>query len=128
MTGRFVDPGKLLPLCVSLQKFYESIGAKTQVLPASLTSTDEIYALAGVHHITISPGLLQQLSQPGFTSQTKSLFDADFPKPEAQTSYANRESVYRLEFSRAERGASEEKLTQVCLWKNFLLTTGYLRC
>ncbi|CEL04240.1 Putative Transaldolase [Aspergillus calidoustus] len=108
----FVDPGKLLPLCVSLQKFYESIGAKTQVLPASLTSTDEIYALAGVHHITISPGLLQQLSQPGFTSQTKSLFDADFPKPEAQTSYANRESVYRLEFSRAERGASEEKLTQ----------------
>jgi hypothetical protein len=80
-----------------------------------LTSTDEIYALAGVHHITISPGLLQRLSQPGFTPQTKSLFDADFPKPESQASYVSRESAYRLEFSRAERGASEGKLTQVRL-------------
>ncbi|KAL2833495.1 hypothetical protein BJY01DRAFT_225188 [Aspergillus pseudoustus] len=108
----FVDPQKLLPLCVSLQKYYEAIGARTQVLPASLTSTDEIYALAGVHHITIAPGLLQQLSQPGFTSQIRSLFDTESPKPDTQASYVNRESVYRLEFSRAERGASEEKLTQ----------------
>ncbi|KAL3458573.1 hypothetical protein BJX64DRAFT_266440 [Aspergillus heterothallicus] len=108
----FVDPQKLLPLCVSLQKYYEAIGAKTQVLPASLTSTDEIYALAGVHHITIAPGLLQQLSQQGFVLGTKSLFDTEFPEPDTQATYVNRESVYRLEFSRAERGASEEKLTQ----------------
>ncbi|KAL2866243.1 transaldolase family protein, partial [Aspergillus lucknowensis] len=108
----FADPQKLLPLCVSVQKYYERIGAKTQVLPASLTSIEEIYALAGVHHITIAPSLLQQLSQPGFTSQTASLFDSKSPEPSPQASYLNRESVYRIDFSRAERGAGEEKLTQ----------------
>ena len=99
-----------------IQKYYESIQAKTQVLPASLTSTNEIFALAGVHHITIAPGLLEELSQPGSVPGMQSLFDANVPAitPAATLSYANDESAYRLAFTRDLHGASEEKLTQVC--------------
>ncbi|KKK13382.1 hypothetical protein P175DRAFT_0512011 [Aspergillus ochraceoroseus IBT 24754] len=109
----FEDPNKLLPLCVSIQRYYESIGAKTQVLPASLTSTKEIFALAGVQHITIAPGLLQQLSQPDSAPNVESLFDSALQAPSPKAiSYVGRESVYRIGFTRSERGSSEEKLTQ----------------
>ncbi|KAL4895967.1 hypothetical protein BDV59DRAFT_171751 [Aspergillus ambiguus] len=110
----FSDPNKLLPLCVLIQKYYESARARTQVLPASLTSTSEIFALAGVHHITIAPGLLEQLSQPDSAPEMRSLFDLDVPPalPSEPLSYVNDESAYRLSFSRDMHGASEEKLTQ----------------
>ncbi|KMK59609.1 transaldolase [Aspergillus fumigatus Z5] len=113
----FTDPNKLLPLCVSIQKHYKSINAKTKVLPASLTSTDEIYALAGVDHITIAPYLLQQLSQPSSVPHTESLFDSDVPPAisVAQESFVNDESAYRIAFTRDLHGASEEKLTQASL-------------
>ena len=89
--------------------------AKTQVLPASLTSTSEIYALAGVQHLTIAPGLLEQLVQPGSGPEVQSLFDtevvASLPGPDV--SFVNDESAYRLAFTRDLHGASEEKLSQV---------------
>ncbi|KAB8274087.1 hypothetical protein BDV30DRAFT_226190 [Aspergillus minisclerotigenes] len=110
----FTDPNKLLPLCVAIQKYYKSVNAKTQVLPASLTSTDEIFAMAGVDHITITPNLLQQLSQPNSVPQIQSLFDSDTPAvlPPSSLSFVNDESAYRLAFTRDLHGASEEKLTQ----------------
>ncbi|KAB8218293.1 hypothetical protein BDV33DRAFT_192819 [Aspergillus novoparasiticus] len=110
----FTDPNKLLPLCVAIQKYYKSVNAKTQVLPASLTSTDEIFAMAGVDHITIAPKLLQQLSQPNSVPQIQSLFDSDAPAvlPPSSLSFVNDESAYRLAFTRDLHGASEEKLTQ----------------
>lgn len=112
---RFTDPNKLLPLCVVIQKYFLSIQAKTQVLPASLTSTSEIYALAGVQHLTIAPGLLEQLVQPGSGPEVQSLFDteavASLPGPDA--SFVNDESAYRLAFTRDMHGASEEKLSHV---------------
>ncbi|KAI9374487.1 hypothetical protein BJX61DRAFT_532333 [Aspergillus egyptiacus] len=109
----FVDSQKLLPLCVTIQRYYKAINARTQVLPASLTSTEEIYALAGVHHITISPCLLRQLSTPGAAPTVNSLFDTEAATPALNAvSYTDKESVYRLEFSRADRGAGEEKLIQ----------------
>ncbi|RHZ68960.1 hypothetical protein CDV55_104920 [Aspergillus turcosus] len=110
----FMDPNKLLPLCVSIQKYYKSINAKTKVLPASLTSTNEIFALAGVDHITIAPGLLKQLEQPSSAFQTESLFDSDVSSAisVAEQSFVNNESAYRIAFTRDLHGASEEKLTQ----------------
>ena len=115
---RFTDPNKLLPLCVAIQKYFLSVKAKTQVLPASLTSTSEIYALAGVQHLTIAPGLLEQLAQPGSGPGVQSLFDTDavasLPGPEV--SFVHDESAYRLAFTRDLHVASEEKLLQVgCL-------------
>ncbi|KAL4883025.1 hypothetical protein BJY04DRAFT_216740 [Aspergillus karnatakaensis] len=109
----FVDRQKLLPLCVSIQRYYEAIGSRTQVVSASLTSTDEIFALAGVHHITEAPFLPQQLSSPTLIPVALSLLDSDLPTASCKAiSYMNRESEYRLAFSRAERGGSEGKLTQ----------------
>lgn len=110
----FTDPNKLLPLCVDIQKYYESVNAKTQVLPASLTCTSEIYALAGVQHITIAPGLLAQLAQPSSAPEVQSLFDSGVgPSGTASgVSFINDESAYRLAFTRDLHGASEEKLLQ----------------
>lgn len=110
-----MDPQKLLPLCVSAQNYYEAIGVRTQVLPASLTSTDEIFALAGAHHITIAPGLLQQLSLPVSSPLPASLFDSELPSPSPKMiPYVNDEAGYRIAFSRSENGAGEKKLIQVC--------------
>lgn len=130
----FTDPNKLLPLCVAIQKYYKSVNAKTQVLPASLTSTDEIFAMAGVDHITIAPNLLQQLSQPDSVPQIQSLFDSDAPAvlPPSSLSFVNDESAYRLAFARDLHGASEEKLTQVRelgsrFFKTSVLTHSYIQ-
>ncbi|KAL4917990.1 hypothetical protein BDW62DRAFT_182753 [Aspergillus aurantiobrunneus] len=109
----FMDSQKLLPLCITAQRYYEATTARTQILPASLTSTDEIFALAGVHHITIAPGLLEQLSTPVSTPVPPSLFDSDLPTlAPKKISYVHDEDGYRSAFSRAEGGASEEKLTE----------------
>ncbi|KAE8152490.1 transaldolase [Aspergillus avenaceus] len=112
--SEFTDPNKLLPLCVTIQKYYESVKAKTQVLPASLTSTDEIFAMAGVHHITIAPGLLKELSKPDSEPEIQSLFDSGAPiaVPSSPMSFVDDEAGYRLAFTRDLGGASEEKLTQ----------------
>ncbi|KAL4902376.1 hypothetical protein BDW74DRAFT_63210 [Aspergillus multicolor] len=109
----FVDPQKLLPLCVLVQRYYKAIDARTEVLPASLTSTDEIFALVGAHHITVSPGLLRQLSTPVSGTVAASLFDAERPLsvPEL-VSYANDEGGYQEAFSRADNGAGVAKLIQ----------------
>jgi hypothetical protein len=79
-----------------------------------LTSTDEIFALAGVDHITIAPGLLKQLEQPSSAFQTESLFDSDVESAIsiAEQSFVSNESAYRIAFTRDLHGASEEKLTQ----------------
>lgn len=105
---------------MEIQKYYESINAKTRVLPASLTSTSEIYALAGVDHITIAPGLLAQLAQANYTAEVQSLFDVaagtgagDVGKGKGKESFVNDESAYRMAFTRDLHGASEEKLSQV---------------
>ncbi|KAL1970896.1 hypothetical protein VTN77DRAFT_2730 [Rasamsonia byssochlamydoides] len=110
----FTDPNKLFSLCVSIQQYFKSINAKTQVMPASLTSTEEIFSLAGVDHITISPPLLEQLAQPGSVPTTQSLFDRDLSTVEvpSKVSYVNDPSAYRLALSKEQKGAGEEKLTQ----------------
>ncbi|OJJ48452.1 hypothetical protein ASPZODRAFT_62478 [Penicilliopsis zonata CBS 506.65] len=108
----FVDPNKLLPLCFDIQHYYRRIKAKTQVLPASLTSTDEILQLAGVDHITIAPGLLEQLAGSASTNSVPSLFDASPVLHDFETSFINDESRYRLAVTRDLDGASEGKLTQ----------------
>ncbi|CAL5871376.1 uncharacterized protein PFLUO_LOCUS5626 [Penicillium psychrofluorescens] len=108
-----VDKGKLLPLCVAIQQYYKYINAKTKVLPASLTSTEEIYSLAGVDHLTIAPHLLAQLTEPAPIS-TKSLFDEapTLSIPEEETSFINDPSIFQMVFVRDLGGASHIKLTE----------------
>ncbi|KAJ5831896.1 hypothetical protein N7474_000207 [Penicillium riverlandense] len=108
-----VDRAKLLPLCVAIQQYYKYINATTKVLPASLTSTAEIYSLAGVDHLTIAPHLLAQLTEPAPTS-TKSLFDEapTVPIPEPGTSFLNDPAKFQIVFVRDLGGASHIKLTE----------------
>ncbi|PVH89033.1 transaldolase [Cadophora sp. DSE1049] len=113
----FIDHNKAQRLCVQAQRLYEANDIKTQVLPASLTSTAEIMELAGVHHITISPGLLQALaSTPASANATVSLFDEAAVKVEVPVfvKYADDQAKYRIAFTRSNGGdgEGERKLVQ----------------
>jgi len=113
----FIDHNKAQKLCLQAQRLYEANSMKTQVLPASLTSTAEIMELAGVHHITISPGLLQELATTHASANTTvSLFDEDAAKVEVPTfvKYADDQAKYRIAFMRSNGGdgEGERKLVQ----------------
>lgn len=61
----FVDEAKAFTFSATAQAYYD-VGRpdiKTQVLPASLTSIQEVMMLAGSHHITVSPPLLKKLAE-----------------------------------------------------------------
>ncbi|CAI7626872.1 unnamed protein product [Penicillium glandicola] len=109
----YVDNAKLLPLCAAIQKYYQSINSLTKVLPASLTSVEEIFCLAGVDHLTISPGLLTELTQP-YVGNVESLFDIApiLPIPEG-VSFINDPGNYQITFARDQGGASQIKLTEI---------------
>lgn len=128
----FKDPSPLLHFSALAQKYYASIGSQTQVLPASLTSTNEIFALAGVQHITIAPGLLEELAKPlEGKVPVESLFDSpavvEGAVPGKEVSYVNDESGYRIAFTRDAGGLSEEKLTQVSYILLILGVDGWSR-
>ncbi|OQE12321.1 hypothetical protein PENVUL_c001G09544 [Penicillium vulpinum] len=108
----YVDNAKLLPLCVAIQKYYNSINSRIKVLPASLASVEDMFALAGADHITISPGLLTQLTQP-YAENVKSLFDVapTLPIPARDVSFMNDPGRYKITFARDQGGASQIKLT-----------------
>ena len=110
-----VDQAKLLPLCAAIQEYYKSIKAPTKVLPASLTSAEEIYFLAGVDHLTIAPHLLSLLTQP-YAGNVNSLFDVapTLPIPAKGISFVNDPGSYQITFARDLGGASQIKLTEVC--------------
>ncbi|KAJ5442042.1 Aldolase-type TIM barrel [Penicillium cf. griseofulvum] len=109
----YVDNAKLLPLCAAIQKYYQSIDSATQVLPASLTSVEEIFLLAGVDRLTIAPGLLTQLTQP-YAANVKSLLDIGptLPVPAPGFSFINDPGLYQITFARDLGGASHIKLTE----------------
>ncbi|KAJ6107636.1 hypothetical protein N7523_008959 [Penicillium sp. IBT 18751x] len=109
----YVDEHKLLPLCAAIQAYYKSIKAPTKVLPASLTSTEEIFQLAGADHLTIAPHLLEQLAQP-MNTKVNSMFDAapTEPVPAPGASYLHDAGQYKIAFARDRGGASQIKLTE----------------
>lgn len=110
-----MDHQKLLPLCREIQEYYKSINAKTQVLGASLTSTAEIFSLAGIDRLTISPPLLEQLSTQTAPADGQSLFDSapTRPLPAPGTSYLNDSGKFQITFARDINGASNIKLIEV---------------
>lgn len=102
-----------------MQRYYQSIKARTQVLPASLTSIDEVMVLAGVDHITVSPPLLAELavtpaeSYKGAVGSVLKAAEADdAPLPSRYEAILENESAWRLAFTRSERGKSEGKIIQ----------------
>jgi transaldolase len=114
----YVDQNKAFAFCGAAQRYYRQIGARTQVLPASLTSIDEVLVLAGVDHITISPPLLTQLSNtPWHCDDYKSEIGSILATTEGDVhedfaAILQDESAWRLAFTRCGRGTSEGKIVQ----------------
>lgn len=86
------------------------------MLPASLTSINEVLVLAGVDHITISPPLLAQLSDlrcEDYEGEIGSVLKAaENTAHEDYTAILEDESAWRLAFTRSGRGTSEGKIIQ----------------
>ena len=118
---RYKGDSPLFELCVSAQKYYKHYGFTTQVLPASLTSINEIISLAGVDHITIASKLLRELASTEVASSqvSNSLFLAEdakltVDKIPRKLSFAENEDGFRMAMTRDGKGANEGKLIQVC--------------
>ncbi|KAF8509973.1 transaldolase [Gautieria morchelliformis] len=75
-----VDHNKAFPVVEEIFKYYEAHQSKTRVLPASLVSTEEVLRLAGVHHITISPALLSDLSMTKVSGDFSAPYDAELAR------------------------------------------------
>lgn len=119
MCCSYVDEYKAFPFCGVVQQYYKSIQARTQVLPASLTSIDEVLMLAGVDHITVSPPLLAELAATpadSYKGQIGAVLKAaegqEIPPAKLYEAVLEDESAWRLAFTRSERGKSEGKIIQ----------------
>jgi transaldolase len=92
----------------------------TKVMAASLTSVKDVMTLAGLDHITISPGLLQELNetssaQDGTASGTT--LEALIPGEVAITidnahTLVRDEAAWRFALTRSADGENEAKLIQ----------------
>ncbi|KAK7983325.1 hypothetical protein PG989_010727 [Apiospora arundinis] len=113
----YVDQNKAFGFCGAAQRYYEKTGSRTQVLPASLTSIQEVMMLAGAHHITVSPPLLKKLSETPanpWEGDTGSVFQKQ-TGDDAFADYSaivEDESAWRLAFTRSANGQSEGKIIQ----------------
>lgn len=112
----YVDENKAFGFCGVAQQYYRRIGTKAQVLPASLTSIDEVLVLGGVDHITVSPPLLAQLSETPFEGYKGDIGSvckaAQNTANEDYTAILQDESAWRLAFTRSGKGTSEGKIIQ----------------
>ncbi|KAL8782219.1 MAG: hypothetical protein Q9213_005585 [Squamulea squamosa] len=118
-------PPPILPLCVQVQKHFRERGIKTKVLPASLTSKEEIMRLTGVDHITIAPKLLSHLAVPMTEDalfMTESLFDEEEDGMEEveEREYLEDEKRWKEDMSADVEG--ERKLKQV---RTFIQSYGH---
>jgi transaldolase len=112
----FTDTNRAQLLCLEAQRYYEKYGMKTQVLPASLTSVEEITELAGVHHITIAPGLLKELAEKKAEDNTTvSIFEKapDGFTVAGKMSFKDDEEGYQKVFKEAIGGEAVRKLDEV---------------
>ncbi|KAI0126299.1 transaldolase [Xylariales sp. AK1849] len=112
----YVDEFKAFDFCGSAQTYYRMIGSKTQVLPASLTSIQEVMMLAGVHHITVSPPLLIRLAETPANPWEGDMGSVFKHRDERQLgdyeSILDDEAAWRLAFTRSQEGKSEVKNIQ----------------
>lgn len=116
---RYVDQNKAFDFCRQAQAYFAKHASRTQVLAASLTSVDEVMQLAGIHHITISPTLLDELAGrrgSSWNGQVGAYF-ADVPADNKwdavdYKSIISDQSTWRLAFTRSGFGTSEGKIIQ----------------
>lgn len=110
-----MDENKAFTFCGAAQRYYEKTGSRTQVLPASLTSIQEVMMLAGAHHITVSPPLLKKLAETPanpWEGDTGSVFQKTDSSFADYGAILDDESAWRLAFTRSANGQSEGKIIQ----------------
>lgn len=107
---RYHDPNPDFALCVSAQKYFEHHHFNTKVLAASFSSTDDIMKLAGIHHMTVPPHLLEQLfNTPASAPKPTSLFQGDSGElPDVSLMF-----LYHREFFLKATERGHHKLSQV---------------
>ncbi|KAI1393050.1 putative transaldolase [Hypoxylon trugodes] len=112
----YVDQHKAFDFCGSAQRYYGKIGSKTKVLPASLTSIQEVMMLAGVHHITVAPHLLTKLAETPanpWEGDTGSVIQNQSQEEFSDyNGIIEDESAWRLAFTRSQEGKAEVKIIQ----------------
>ncbi|KAI2622343.1 transaldolase [Hypoxylon sp. NC1633] len=112
----YVDEDKAFDFCRSAQRYLDKLGSKTQVIPASLTSIQEIMKLAGAHHITVAPHLLTELADTPAKSWSGEIGSVFKGQTEAGIvdygDIAEDESAWRLAFTRSQEGKAEAKNIQ----------------
>ncbi|KAI0170031.1 transaldolase [Pestalotiopsis sp. NC0098] len=112
----YTDESKAFQFCGQAQAYYEKIGSKTKVLPASLTSIQEVMLLAGAHHITISPPPLAKLAETpanAWEGETGKVFtEADKNPLDDYSGILQDAPTWRLAFTRSANGQSEVKIIQ----------------
>jgi transaldolase len=120
----YVDTAKAFSLVGEAQRYYEQQGSKTRVLPASLTSIEEVMRLAGSHHITVSPPLLAELAATPAEGWKSADLVGDVFKTAGDraapvsadgvllSAIVGDESSWRLAFTRSQQGGCEVKIIQ----------------
>ncbi|ETS73126.1 hypothetical protein PFICI_15071 [Pestalotiopsis fici W106-1] len=112
----YTDEAKAFHFCGQAQAYYEKIGSKTKVLPASLTSIQEVMLLAGAHHITVSPPLLKKLAETPanpWEGETGKVFnEVNMSLLDEYSHIPRDEPSWRLAFTRSANGQSEVKIIQ----------------
>ncbi|KAL9118355.1 MAG: hypothetical protein Q9187_005100 [Circinaria calcarea] len=118
----FHDDNPQPDLCVLIQRYYQQFSLPTKVLAATLTTRAEVMAVSGVHHMTIAPPLLQELSQTKASesyTEKPSLFEEDVASSgnriPSLMNFLDDEAGFRLALSRNSNGVNEGKLIQVRL-------------
>ncbi|MCJ1258511.1 hypothetical protein MMC24_006344 [Lignoscripta atroalba] len=112
------DTDPIFDLCVKAQQYYEQHSYATRVKACSLISVDEIMQLAGVSALTLTPTLLQALSdahEPEAKVLDRSLFNKTpnvEERPVQRASFVNDESKFRTAFARSEGGKGQVKTKQ----------------
>ncbi|KAF2225878.1 transaldolase [Elsinoe ampelina] len=110
-----IDPDPGFDLTHAAKLYFSRIGTETKVMPASLTSVDEIIRLARkADHITIAPHLLRESaaapagSMPSpaveVSAGVQALADGNY------STVGRDESAFRVAMTRSEVGRNEEKL------------------
>ncbi|KAG8631063.1 hypothetical protein KVT40_000203 [Elsinoe batatas] len=111
----YLDPDPGFDLTHAAKLYFSRIGADTKVMPASLTSVDEIIRLIGkADHITIAPHLLRELAaKPAGSLPTPEVKVSAEVQPLADGEYCSvvqDEIAFRMAMTRSKEGRNEKKL------------------
>jgi transaldolase len=116
---RYLDHNKAFDFCREAQAYYLRHGHRTLVMAASLTSVEEVMQLAGIQHVTVSPTLLQEMSNRDAATLDGNLgqYFAEGPSKSGWETVEydgiiKDESVWKLAFTRSGFGTSEGKIVQ----------------